>query len=55
MCMNVFGLFMIWYALFSIVIILAGNTIVEKLNLEGRYTRLSKFLKLRQKVSKAYL
>jgi hypothetical protein len=55
---NIFGYYMIWRSpqtLISICIIIAGDALIEKLNLDSRYPRLSKFIKARAKFRKAYL
>jgi hypothetical protein len=52
---NIFGYYMIFQTLISICFIIAGDIIIEKLNLESRYPRLSKFIKARAKFRKAYL
>lgn len=52
---NLFGFWLITSALLSITLNIAGNIIVEKCNLEVKYPKLSKFLRARTKLSRAYL
>lgn len=49
---NSLGFLMIYFAFTSIVTVLFGDFIIQKLQLEIRFPRLAKYLKLRQKVNK---
>jgi hypothetical protein len=53
--LNIFGYFMIFQALISICLILLGDSLILKFNLETRYPKFSKFIKVRTKISKAHL
>lgn len=52
---NLMGFIMIFGGLFSITTILLGQYLIDYFNLEDRYPKLVKFLKLRQTIDKYYL
>lgn len=52
---NIIGYSMILDTLISICLILAGNILIERLNLKAKYPRFSKILEARSKLSKASL
>jgi hypothetical protein len=53
--LNIIGHFMVLNAVSSITIILAGNYLIKKFNLEVKYPKLAFFIKTREKLTKAYL
>lgn len=52
---NLIGYFMIWSALSSICLILVGDSIIKKLNLEVKLPKLARILQTRARLTKAYL
>ena len=52
---NILGYYMIFQALISICLILLGDSLIQKFNLETRYPKFSKFIRLRSKLSRAHL
>ena len=52
---NIFGDIMILTTLTSIVIVLIGDYLINKLNLEVRYPKLAKYIRLKEKLNKHYL
>ena len=52
---NIFGYYMISQALISICLILLGDSVIQKFNLEIRFPKLSKFIKFRAKANRVYL
>lgn len=52
---NSIGFFMIFTAFSSIIIILFGEYLINKLKLETRFPRLAKYIKIRQTLNKYYL
>ena len=52
---NIFVNIMILTTLTSIVIVLIGDYLINKLNLEVRYPKLAKYIRLKEKLNKHYL
>jgi len=52
---NIIGYFMIWSALSSICLIIVGDSIIKKLNLEVKLPKLARILQTRARLTKAYL
>lgn len=52
---NLFGYFMIFQSIFSISLILLGELLIQKLELEKRYPRVSNFIRIRAKLKKVSL
>ena len=52
---NIIGYIMICSTLFSICIILVGDYLILKLNLESKFPKFAKILKVRARVTKIYL
>jgi hypothetical protein len=52
---NIIGYYTIFSTLSSICIILLGDSIINKLDLESRFPKLARFIQIRARVTKAYL
>ena len=53
--LNIIGHFMVLSAVTSITIILAGNYLINILNLEVKFPKLAFWIKTREKLTKTYL
>jgi len=52
---NIFGFIMVLITIFNISTVLIGDYLIDKFNLENKFPKLSKYIKIKQNLNKGYL